>query len=390
MTAALSGAAWCAVAVLLVFTLRRAVFLVAALLPARARREAAVPVVALLVPARNEEACVQAVLDAVARLDYPAERLTVVLVDDGSTDATGERFRRWAEGRPRALVLGLPTPVGKFPALNQAVALVPDVEVIAVCDADLRPHPGWLRELVAPFADGRVGSTSGLISPRNADNGPVARYAAVESWVHQLITSAAKDRLGLGPPTLGASAYRRAALQEVGLFLGAGPGGDARTSAALARAGWRGRFVRGAVVDNDVVERWPDYWHQHLRWARNAFSTARPRSSPPLRSNPVARVDELITAAGYGDRIALVVVAAFTAAGLLPPAPVAAYLAVVVVEVAVAVASAGRARRMPAFLLATVCFFAVDVAASFAATAHQLGHSPRRWRQPRRNLPESP
>ena len=390
MTVALSGAAWCAVAVLLLFTARRAVFLAASLFPGRAYGDEALPTVALLVPARNEAACIRATLDAIASLDYPAGRLTVVLIDDGSTDSTGEQLRGWAEGRPRVLLLHLPSPAGKFPALNRAVALAPDVEVIAVCDADLRPHRDWLRALVAPFADGRVGSTAGLISPRNAERGPVARYAAVESWVHQLITSAAKDRLGLGPPTLGASAYRLAALQEVGMFLGAGPGGDVRTSAALTRAGWRACFVRDAVVDNDVVDRWDDYWHQHVRWARNVFSTARPGSSMRMRPTLLTRAEALATAAGYADRIVLVIVVALTAAGLLPLFPLTTYFVIVVAEVAVAVARAGRASRLPVYLLTTACFFVVDVAASFAAAALELTHRPRRWRQIRHDLPESP
>ena len=124
MTLALTIAAGCSAAVLLAFTLRRAVFLVAALLPPRRPGGAAVPTVALLVPAHDEAASVPLVLAALERLEYPPERLSVVLVDDGSSDGTGERFRAWAAGRPRAVALELPQRLGKFEALDRALAAV--------------------------------------------------------------------------------------------------------------------------------------------------------------------------------------------------------------------------------------------------------------------------
>jgi cellulose synthase/poly-beta-1,6-N-acetylglucosamine synthase-like glycosyltransferase len=388
LTSVLSAVAIGAVVVLLLFTLRRAVFVGAALVPRRSvDGHGAAPSVALLVPARNEAASVGSTLDAIARLDYPSERLVVVLINDGSSDETGERFHRWAARHPRTRTLDLPQPVGKFEALNRAVGLVRTSDVIAVLDADLRPHATWLRRLVAPFADERVGGTAGFISPVNAERNTVTRYAAVESWVHQLITSVAKDRLGLNPPTLGASAYRRTALEGVGLFSG-GSGGDVRSAAALTRAGWRLRFVHDAVVDNTVVEQWSDYWHQHVRWARNVFSTV--RFGAPLHANIglAAHAEEWMAAAGYTDRIALLIAASFAVAGRLPQWTIELYAAVAVAEVAVAIAKAGRVTRVPLYLFATACLFVVDLAASAAAAARHLARGGQTWRQPPRTAIE--
>ena len=104
--------------------------------------------------------------------------------------------------------------------------------------------------------------------------------------MHQLVASAGKNALGLDPPTLGACAYRRTTLDEVGFFGTSVSGEDVRISAALTRAGWRIRFVEAAIADTMVVQKRQDYWHQHLRWARNVFSS-RPASVSAAPSRPV-------------------------------------------------------------------------------------------------------
>ena len=147
-----------------------------------------------------------------------------------------------------------------------------------------------LATLAAPFADETVGAVAGYLVPVNASASPTARYAAVETWVHQLVTSAAKDRLDLNPPTLGGAAlYRRVALDEVGWLGSAASGDDVRASVALTRAGWRTRFVPVPIADNAVAERWRDYWRQHVRWARDVFETAGGVSAPRARPSRARR-----------------------------------------------------------------------------------------------------
>ena len=376
------------------FMLRRTLFLAAALLPARGipAETGALPSVTLLVPASDEEEGVDRTLAAIGLLDYPADSLRVVLVNDGSRDGTGDRFRVWAAGRPEASVIDLPVRRGKFSALNEALARSPATDVIAVCDADLRPLPGWLRRIVASFTDARVGAVAGYLAPANADGGAIARYAAVETWVHQLVTSAAKDRLNLDPPTLGACAYRRDAFEQIGRFGDAPSGEDVRASAELARAGWRTRFVRDSVAENLVVHTARDYWHQHIRWARNLFGLgrARPRRAVGVRLGPGRRLETWFASAGYADRLAFVVVAAFAVAGVLPLWLPGGYVALAATEVVVAVVKGGAARRLPRFLGSALAVFALDVAASGAAVGAHVAGRPRIWRQSRRDLRAAP
>ena len=367
------------------FGLRRVVFLFAAL--GRPRSEAPpsglLPTVALIVPAHNEVSTIGRMLAALERLDYPRDRRSIVLVDDGSTDGTGARLEAWAAEQPEATVLRLSPRQGKYEALNRGVGAAAGSELAAVCDSDLLPQPDWLRQLVAPFADERVGATAAYLRPANADRTLVAGYGAVESWVNQLVTSSAKDRLGLCPPTLGAAAYRRTALEQLGGLGGRGPGGDVKVSLALARLGWRTRFVRAAVADNLVVESLNDYWHQHLRWARNLLGSrggVAPAQALPIR----LRLEEWAVSAGYVDRLAL---AGVLALGILDEVALwgaVAYLTIVAVELVTAVAKAGAARKLPRYVVATVAIFGLDVVASLAACVAHLFRRPRDWRQPRR------
>ena len=195
-------------------------------------------------------------------------------MDDGSDDSTGEIMEHFASAREGWSVIRTGGE-GKASALNAALAACSHAELVAVYDADVRLDPACLRELVSAFAEPDVGAASGLLWPANSTATAVARYCALELWQHQLITSAAKDRLGLNPPALGwASCYRREALTAVGGFRAESVGEDVVASNALTRAGWRTRFVSAAVVHGDVPQGVGDYWHQHVRWARGLHGAA--------------------------------------------------------------------------------------------------------------------
>ncbi len=115
------------------------------------------PTVSLIVPAYDEE---EVIADKVANalaLDYPRDRLQVIVASDGSSDATAERAR--AAGA--SLVLELP-PGGKVAALDAAAEQAAG-EVLAFSDANSVWKPDALKQLVAPFADPGVGYVCGQV-----------------------------------------------------------------------------------------------------------------------------------------------------------------------------------------------------------------------------------
>jgi cellulose synthase/poly-beta-1,6-N-acetylglucosamine synthase-like glycosyltransferase len=120
------------------------------------------PRVSLIVPAYDEEEVIAAKVANALALDYPRERLQVIVASDGSSDATAERAR--AAGAD--LVLELP-PGGKVAALN-AGAEAATGEVLAFSDANSVWDPDALRQLVAPFADPQVAYVCGQVRFQNA------------------------------------------------------------------------------------------------------------------------------------------------------------------------------------------------------------------------------
>jgi cellulose synthase/poly-beta-1,6-N-acetylglucosamine synthase-like glycosyltransferase len=115
------------------------------------------PMVSLIIPAFDEEEVIAAKVENALRLDWPRERLQIIVADDGSTDATPERAREAGAD----LVLELP-PGGKVVALNEAVSDA-DGEILAFSDANSEWRPDALVELLAPFADERVGYVCGQV-----------------------------------------------------------------------------------------------------------------------------------------------------------------------------------------------------------------------------------
>jgi len=374
-----------------VFSLRRIVLVGAVWSRSRAEQgsSAELPSVTLLVAARNEAETIEATLAALEKLDYPSGRLFIVLIDDASVDHTRSHLERWAKDRPLTAVLALPERRGKSAALKAGMSAAPAADLIAVCDADLRPRPQSLRILAAAFRDESVGAAVPFLSPENALQSGVASYAAVESWLHQLVTSAGKNRLGLSPAANGGTLYRRSALDEIGGFPQVYSGEDVWIATALTRAGWRIRFLREAVIDNTVVQSWKDYWQQHLRWSRNLFSASAARAGASEHAvNILRRIELWMQSAGYADRLAMVGALVFAAVGRIPLWIPLLYGLVIAVQLVTAVIMAGAGSRIFRFLAWSGVFYAVDVAATVTSVVLHILRRPRSWNRTARNRPE--
>jgi cellulose synthase/poly-beta-1,6-N-acetylglucosamine synthase-like glycosyltransferase len=124
----------------------------------RTQPEAAeLPTVSLIVPAYDEEEVIAAKVANALALDYPRDRLQLIVASDGSSDRTAELAREAGAG----LVLELP-PSGKVAALNAAAERASG-EILAFSDANSVWSRDALRRLVAPFADRGVGYVCGQV-----------------------------------------------------------------------------------------------------------------------------------------------------------------------------------------------------------------------------------
>lgn len=208
-----------------------------------ARRGGERPPLTIVIAARNEAARIGARLRNLFECDYPADRLRVLVVDDGSDDATEAAAR--AIGDARVRVLRLPRAGGKAVALNAAMTQVATPFTV-FADARQRFETRTLAELIAPFADPRVGVVSGEVRIAEAgdDADPVAAegtYGRIERRLRE-----AEARLGWAHAASGAVyAIRTRVFRPLpaGLLLD-----DVFTPLQALRDGLRIWVARGAVA----------------------------------------------------------------------------------------------------------------------------------------------
>ncbi|MBN2145981.1 MAG: glycosyltransferase family 2 protein [Anaerolineales bacterium] len=116
------------------------------------------PAVSFLIAAHNEESVIAAKLENTLALDYPREKLEIIVMSDASTDRTNEIVEGYQEHG--VILHAIPGGGGKPNAMNLTLPMTSG-EVILISDADSQYAPDALRKLVRSFADERVGAVTG-------------------------------------------------------------------------------------------------------------------------------------------------------------------------------------------------------------------------------------
>jgi glycosyltransferase involved in cell wall biosynthesis len=130
--------------------------------PRRARKEDVEPSVSLIVAAHNEETVIRQKLENLLALDYPSERLEIVVASDSSTDGTDAIVEEVASRESRVRLLRCPR-AGKVAAQDRAVSETSS-EIVAFSDANSIWSPDALRKLLRSFADPDVAYVCGRLA----------------------------------------------------------------------------------------------------------------------------------------------------------------------------------------------------------------------------------
>jgi glycosyltransferase involved in cell wall biosynthesis len=112
------------------------------------------PVISVVIPARNEERFLRATLASVAAQRYPLDRLECVVVDNGSTDGTGEVAARFAEECPALAVYVVVEPVAGVGRAKNLGASAASGRILIFLDADSRMGPGLARDVADAWERG--------------------------------------------------------------------------------------------------------------------------------------------------------------------------------------------------------------------------------------------
>ncbi|MGI8886383.1 MAG: glycosyltransferase family 2 protein [Gaiellaceae bacterium] len=165
--------------------------------PRPVRRQDVTPSVALVVSAHDEEDVIGRRLENLLELDYPPERLEIVIASDGSQDRTDAIVEELSASEPRVRLLRCPRE-GKVAAQHRSVRAT-ESDVLAFTDANTEWRPDALRKLVRNLADPEVGYVCGqlrLESPEGANlEGLYWRY---EVWVREQESKASSITAGNG------------------------------------------------------------------------------------------------------------------------------------------------------------------------------------------------
>jgi cellulose synthase/poly-beta-1,6-N-acetylglucosamine synthase-like glycosyltransferase len=216
------------------------------------------PSVTLVISARNEAASIGAKLENLLSLDYPDDRLEVVIASDGSDDGTDELVRGYAGRGVRLVALSR---VGKAAALNAAVAGAGG-EILVFSDANSIYAPDALRALVRPFADPSVGGVAGDQRYRSRDGADAIASGEQRYWDLDRLLKAAESRAGSTISATGAIyAVRRS------LFRPVPPGvtDDFFTSTGAIAQGYRLVFAADAVAYEPVAKTSEVEWGRKVR-----------------------------------------------------------------------------------------------------------------------------
>lgn len=255
---------------------------------------ATAPLLCVQCPVYNEPLVIDALLDDVARLRWPTDRLEIQLLDD-STDETTTRITAWLARHPdtaprfhhirRAQRTGY-----KAGALAHGMALT-DAEFFAILDADFRPAPDFLERLMPHFAAPKVGLVQARWEFNNRRASLLTRFQALFLDAHFVVEQAARHAAGLFFNFNGtAGIWRRTALEAAGGWTPDTVTEDLDVSYRAQLCGWQFVYRGDYTVPSELPENITAFKSQQHRWTKGGIQVMRKQLPTILRSAVPARI----------------------------------------------------------------------------------------------------
>ncbi len=230
------------------------------------------PSCTILIPAHNEEKVIDRTVAAMRRLEYPAGRLTIMVINDGSTDRTAELVCRHVAEDPRVVLFNVAAGEGgkgKSRALNLGLRNVSS-GIIAIYDADNTPHADTLRYLVAELLlHPELGAVIGKFRTVNKNVNLLTRFINIETLSFQSMLQAGRWQMHNIATLPGTNfvmwtnlirklnGWDEEALTE-----------DSELSIRIYEEGYKIKFVPYAITEEQEPQSWRVWLRQRTRWVR--------------------------------------------------------------------------------------------------------------------------
>lgn len=217
----------------------------------------------IIVPCYNEEKTVEKTVESLLDLDYPPEKLTIMVVDDGSTDNTWNIIQKYVD-EPRVKLFQKVNEGSKFAALNFALHHI-DTELVGVLDADSWVSKNALLEYMNFFADPEVMATipSMVIAQPNS----FFRHAQKAEYDVGLFARRSFARLNAIYITPGPfSVFRKYVFDTLGPYKEAHHTEDAEIALRMQKHGYKIAYSEKSVVYTVGPKSLGPLVKQRVRW----------------------------------------------------------------------------------------------------------------------------
>jgi cellulose synthase/poly-beta-1,6-N-acetylglucosamine synthase-like glycosyltransferase len=246
------------------------------------------PLVTVQLPLYNEVYVAERLIDAVAALDYPRDRLEIQVLDD-SNDETSEVARRSVE-RYRAQGVRIEYIHRSERQGFKAGALQAGLEAstsdfLMIFDADFVPRPDILRESLPHFTDPSVGMVQARWEHLNRDYSLLTKIQSIFLDGHFVIEHTARNRSGRFFNFNGtAGIWRRRCLEQVGGWHSDTLTEDLDVSYRAQLAGWKFVYLRDLTVPAELPVDMNGFKSQQHRWTKGSIQTGKKLLPMILRS----------------------------------------------------------------------------------------------------------
>lgn len=254
--------------------------------------------ISIMIPARNEEVVIGKTIRTILALDYPPDRLELVIINDGSSDRTAEIISAHAQSDPRIRLVNLPAGEsghGKAYALNEGLKHCTH-ELIAIYDADNTPEPKALRHLALHLqADTKLAAVIGKFRCVNRQRTWLTRFVNIETIAFQWILQAGRYHLS-NVAILPGTNYiiKKTVIEQVGGWDDRAITEDSELSMRIYQAGWQIKFMPLSVTWEQEPETLRVWTRQRTRWVRGNNYVLRKFTGPMLKTRSRFLVTEFI------------------------------------------------------------------------------------------------
>ena len=262
------------------------------------------PTCTILIPAHNEEKVIGATIEAMMNLTYPKDKLTIMVINDGSKDATKEIIEGYSRQDSRVVLYDVPKGQGgkgKSRALNLGVKQVKS-EVIAIYDADNTPDPMALHYLVASLISNKeLGGVIGKFRTVNKNRNLLTRFINIETLSFQSMLQAGRWQMHNIATLPGTNFVMwRWLIDELEGWDEEALTEDSELSIRIYELGYKIKFLPYAITYEQEPETWKVWIKQRVRWVRgNNYVIAKFMKRIPYFKNKRMRFDLLYTLALY-------------------------------------------------------------------------------------------